>query len=414
MKGSLLAALALGATLALMLLISLTRPAVKPPPQSPEPASPPPAPPPAVPSVRSTPPPRILPDFLPPSPPRAVSHRPTPARQTAPQPAASPSTRPAADIPDEANLIERIEDWLDNWRDQVNSPPGSPRETAAEHLARGEFEKAARAFDRLLLDDPNDPDLLMGAAIALSRLNRHEDALPLLLAVLERDPRHIAARYSHAVTLTRLDHREEAIAAFTQLLEVSPDHQGARFNLAILLQSLGRRQEALTAWRNVTAPLSGQQASRPATNPSFALAPALIPEAWFHHGEVAMDMYQLQEAERCFIEVTRLTPADARAWCNLGIIRATLARWDEAIAALEEALRHEPSLAPALNQLAYVHAVKYRDTGHPTDAQKVLDLCARSLAIRSDQPNIRSLRNALLDAGREAEPAEEEPLSAPK
>lgn len=416
MKSALLAAFAIAAPLALVLLIIIARPASKP--ARPNPANPTSSPADPTRPARPEPFPPISPGAVPQNP---ADPGPTPAAQTR-----RPTTAPAERGAFQARVIDRLEDWLEAWR-RPPGQPGSPRDAAAEHLLRGEFEKAAKAFDRLLLENPNDPDLLMGAATALTRLGRHEDALPLLIAILERNPRHAAARYASGITLTRLDRREEAIAAFTRLLETSPDHSGAKFNLAILLQSTGRNQAALTAWRKVTddlprsgsgaSPLKGGRPPRPpATRPQSetrnrksALDPTLVTEAWFHHGEAAMAMHQMQEAESCFLEVTRLAPADARAWCNLGIIRATLARWDDAITALNEALRHEPSLVPAINQLSYVYAAKYRDNGRPADRQKVLDLCARSLAIRSDQPNIRALRNALLDAETTQPSAKEHP-----
>jgi len=369
----------------------------------------------------------------------------SPAAQITPRAASVAATSPPAGTPgassDRIGILDQVEDWLADWQSRGRRTPDSGREAAAVYLMTGQFEPAVKAFDRLLLEHPNDADLLMGQATALNRLGRHEDALPLLLAVVEREPGHVAARYHLGVTLARLDRREEAITTFTQLLEVYSGHEGAAFNLAILQQSVGRMQEALATWRKLTERLAGErvssrapegktaaasnasqpaqsragagQAARPPTEHNLGglLNEALICEAWFHRGEVEMAMHQVKQAVQCFVEVTRRMPEDPRAWCNLGIARAVLAQYDEAASALNRALRLESTLVPALNQLAYVHAVRYRDTGDSADRQAVLDLCERSLAVRSQQPNIRSLRNALQDLDREP-PGDQESTQA--
>ena len=362
----------------------------------------------------------LAPAAAPRSVPEPVKVQPPP---TVPPPAptsiAVTTTRPAAAASSKPRIADLIEDWLDDWRQRARPEPGSPREAAAEFLVRGDYAQAAKAFDRLLREKPNDANLILGEVMALTRLGRDEDALPLLTALLEREPKNTAARYHDGVTLTRLDRREEAIAAFTQLLDVQPAHGGAMFNLAILQQSLGRNQDAWRTWRKLTEQFPGEWASRPpktgevaATQeagarpvpPEATLSPELVTEAWFHRGEAEMAMSQVKEAQQCFLEVTRATPGDARAWCNLGIARAVLAEYNEAVPALTEALRLEPTLVTAMNQMAYIHAARYRDTGRPEEKLAVLEWCTRSLAVQSQQPNIRELSDAVLQADREPPP----------
>lgn len=335
----------------------------------------------------------------------------------APVPAAQPSaamlahTASAPAVPQAApSVADRIESWLEDWQLRTRQRPDSQREEAAAALAHGNFQRAAVAFDRLLLKSPNDADLTLGEVMALTRLGRHEDALPLLTALLERDPRNTAARFHQGVTLMRLDRREAAIETFTQLLDTRPDHEAAMYNVAVLQQSLGRRQEAWTAWRSLTDHFESRAANQPSRNkaptaaptsgqppapPEGALSPDMICAAWFHRGEAEMVMSQIRPAQKCFKEVTRRAPDDARAWCNLGIAHATLAEYDEALPALHEALRLEPALVAAMNQIAYIHAERFRATRQPEDCQAVLDWCQRSLAVRSQQPNLYALIDAV-------------------
>ncbi|MEP0844519.1 MAG: tetratricopeptide repeat protein, partial [Phycisphaerae bacterium] len=310
------------------------------------------------------------------------------------------ATLPADDWLDWPDLIDA---WLGAWAARLPAEADIRRAAAIEDYRRGRYQQAATALDRLLTRNPDDIDLLIAAAAAQCKLGQYEDALPLLRRALELDPARTPARYQYAVALVRLDRRAEAATAFEKLLEASPGHRPARFALAILLQADGRLPEALAQWRKTTAGLSS---APPATQPTPAVAPPpgdlaapAVAEAFFHRGETALALDQYAEAEECFQTVVARRPDDARAWCNLGIARAALEREPEAISALHEALRRKPDLVPAINQLAFVYARRYRSTRDPADQERLVDLCQRSLAVRSHQPDIAALRNAAIEAG---------------
>lgn len=413
MKPVLLAALAIGMPLLLMLFIGQgedppvdsPRTVVSPPERQPVPRT---VPGPAVNDIR-----RRL-QFLPdPSPRDADDRRPEPsaagtgsasttgAASTNPAesnntPAAVPTTRPAAGSVDFKAWTERLDDWRDIWQERARPAPDSPRGAAVAALQSGAYERAARAFDRLLTQSPDDRDLLLGEAAALAGLGRHDDALPLLERAIELEPAQAAARYARAVTLARLGRIDEALGAFAELLDRQPDHWPARFALGILQQATGRKLEALTTWRKFSEAPAATGPAEPGVR--ARLDPALQLEALFHHGEVAMALQQYAEAEACFAEIAHRQPDDARGWCNLGIARAARHQDAGAISALNEALARNPRLVPALNQLAFIHAALYRDHHAPADYEALVSACDRSLAVQSYQPNIRALKLAAFQA----------------
>lgn len=380
MKALSLTMLAVGAPLLLMLLLTSR--------SAPGPALPPPAPAPPH-SARPHPP-----------------ARPVPATPTEIVPSTEiiEPVRLATRASPGPSITEAIDEWLAARREAGSASASSA--TAEQSLARGDYERAAAAFDRLLVRRPDEPDLLLGKALSLAGLERYEDALPLFEQVVERQPRNITALFNCGLTLMRLEastpaslHRDQALDLFQRLLQIEPGHVRAQFNRSVLLQAAGRNLAAIAAWRELTEPAKPHPAPLPET---------LEHDAWFHRGELALAMAQLDEAERCFQRVTQLRPKDAGGWCNLGIARAALGRHETAVSALEQAVRLDPAMVPAINQLAYAHAAIYRAGGDEASRSAVIDLCDRSLAVRSYQPNIRALRHAARYPGATA-PAEASP-----
>ncbi|GMU21324.1 MAG: hypothetical protein AMXMBFR13_14170 [Phycisphaerae bacterium] len=308
---------------------------------------------------------------------------------------------PTSQLPPLAVLTDAIDDWLAATQ-ATSRPVGGQGDSqfserwrlAVNHLARGSFERAHREFDRLLLGAADDPDVMSGKATALLGLDRYEDALPLMERVIERRPDDATTRFNYAIALTALGRRDPAVQALKDLLTGSPHHSRARFNLALLLQASGRLREALTEWRTLTDKSVGRVGvDAPA---HAAHAPAALAAAWFHRGEVALALGVYDDASRSFQEVLHTHSEDARALCNLGIAQAAAGHGEEALDSLAKALDVSPDLVPAINQMAYIQAARLRDEPAASLRREVIELCQRSLAIRAVQPNISALRDHLL------------------
>jgi tetratricopeptide (TPR) repeat protein len=318
---------------------------------------------------------------------------PPPARPQRPR-ITLPLPSPPADIRQVLRLADDVLQDVIHWAQ--SAPP-----TAGQYLARGDFNRALTEFDRGLVAKPNDPQLLLGKGMALVALGRSEDALPLFEAAVRHDPEDASARFNYAVTLARVNLPDQAITALRELLQCEPSHLRGRFNLATLLQARQQYRDALVLWRELT---EAPPPAAPAEPGSEQLLHVHLLQAWSHRGECAMALARTQEAQESFRQVVALEPGDARGWANAGIAQAAGGNRREAIASLERALELDPKLIPAINQLAYLRAMRYRDIGEDDDKVKVMDLCRRSLALAPEQGNMRSLRYALEHEG------EEEPL----
>lgn len=267
----------------------------------------------------------------------------------------------------------------------VDRESEAPRAAAARLLAEGRFEAAAAAYDRLLVRKPDDPALLTGKAMSLAGVGRAEDALPLIENAARLDGANPATQFNRAVILMRVGDREAAVEALNRVLQKQPAHLKARFNLGLLHQAAGRWAEAIEIWRQLTEPEPAADRSRDVR---------MLVDSWSHRGEAALELRQPEEAERSFLEVVRIQPRDASGWCNVGIARAEQVRRADAMTALQIALQLDPKLIPALNQMAYLQAALYRDTGEVEYGRNVVEYCRRSLAINPDQQNVALLLNA--------------------
>src|SRR5206468_10430007 len=82
-------------------------------------------------------------------------------------------------------------------------------------------------------------------------VGRAGDGLPLLIALLQRDPYHFDALIALGETLLSLGRKRDAVTAFTRVLRFDPSHVGALYHEGALLVEQKRYREAITRWERV-------------------------------------------------------------------------------------------------------------------------------------------------------------------
>jgi tetratricopeptide (TPR) repeat protein len=80
---------------------------------------------------------------------------------------------------------------------------------------------------------------------------RVDDALDLLIALLERDPYHFDALLALAEALLAIGRKRDALTAIRRILRFDPDHVGALYYDGVLLTDQKRFREAIDRWRRV-------------------------------------------------------------------------------------------------------------------------------------------------------------------
>lgn len=129
----------------------------------------------------------------------------------------------------------------------------SLRQRAMLNQARGDFERAAQGFRRLLDRHPHEPDDWYNLAWVLRRVGDFEGALDAYSEALERgvaQPEEVHLNRA-AILSGDLNRDEEARDALQSALECNPEYSPALLNLGNLLEEGGQRSEALACYRRL-------------------------------------------------------------------------------------------------------------------------------------------------------------------
>ena len=122
--------------------------------------------------------------------------------------------------------------------------------------------------------------------------------------------------------------------------------------LAIVRAAIASDSENPALWLLLGSVLMELDDLQPAQDAlEHATSQALDWEAvWFEYGKLWLRADDLELAAGRFAEAARLMPTFSAALSNLGAALAETERPDEAIAALEQALRHDPAGSPDAQQ----------------------------------------------------------------
>lgn len=158
---------------------------------------------------------------------------------------------------------------------------------------------------------------------------RYQEAIASAKAALAVAPNLADAYNNLAVSYLALRQYDEATRAAEEAIRLNPDYQLAKNNLAWI-----QRERAASA----APPAPANPASVDLINQSLA---------HFKAG-------RFKECMTTAAESAKLNPSLPQAPLNIGICAANLKLWDEAIKSTKEAIRLDPNLQIAKNNLAWI------------------------------------------------------------
>jgi tetratricopeptide (TPR) repeat protein len=123
-----------------------------------------------------------------------------------------------------------------------------PARTGWEAIQRGDGEKAAAAFRRVLAANPSDVRALTGAGIAAHLLGEEDRAIASLKKALQADPDHLQALYMLGGIAYGQGDLDLAIKSYDRIVKIAPGNPGI--------------YQQLEAWKK-EATLHGTFAARP-------------------------------------------------------------------------------------------------------------------------------------------------------
>jgi len=139
-------------------------------------------------------------------------------------------------------------------RERLGAPPPaeslSLRQSAIDSMRRGEFTAAIEAYKQALNLAPDDSDLKLGLARALSLGGRHEESKGVYQQILSKAPDNADALEGLGTTFLRSDQPFEARAVFERLSARHPGNPEYKIDLARAETRLGNynhARELLTA-----------------------------------------------------------------------------------------------------------------------------------------------------------------------
>jgi tetratricopeptide (TPR) repeat protein len=115
---------------------------------------------------------------------------------------------------------------------------------AYDFLQAGQYEQARRAYERLRVAQPANPDVVLGLAVVAQNQNRNEEAAQFYLRALELDPRNTFAQAGLVGLISTAD-PAAAEAKLRQLIRQQP--------AAYLYSALGNVHAGQGRWSDAQA-----------------------------------------------------------------------------------------------------------------------------------------------------------------
>jgi tetratricopeptide (TPR) repeat protein len=218
----------------------------------------------------------------------------------------------------------------------IDEARGKPSGNSSDYLILGnlayereELDRAVAYYDKAAEVQPDYAYAWSNKGVALSRLNRHEEALCAYEKALGASPEYAHAWYGKGTALGELGRTEEELAAYERAVSIDNDYAEAWYNRGVALGNLGRYEEALTAYDR-----------------AIGLKP-YDPEAWYNRGLALSYLVRHEEALRSYENAIRIKPDDAEAWYGKGFTLSNLGSHEEALRAYERAIDLKPGDAMA-------------------------------------------------------------------
>jgi tetratricopeptide (TPR) repeat protein len=163
-----------------------------------------------------------------------------------------------------------------------------------------------------------------------------ENALSSFNEFLAADDKFLDAWINKASVLSSKMWLEEAYDAVKNALAISPDDRTALDIKAYLLHSFGENQDALRVLNNAIG--------------KYPMDKYL----WYHKGNIQLALAQYDDAERCYERSLAIDPQFPEVHNSLAIVSSQKKNYSKSKRELREAIRINPTLAIAHENLAKV------------------------------------------------------------
>lgn len=130
-------------------------------------------------------------------------------------------------------------------------------EAAAAYAAAGDFEKAAAAYQKLIAEQPNDPELHYRYGVVLEKLKQYPEAQNELMAALKLNPRLLDAYGDLAVVAAANKNYQLAIVVLDERAKHLPESPATHFLRATSYDHLRAYEQAAQSYKQFLAVANG-------------------------------------------------------------------------------------------------------------------------------------------------------------
>jgi tetratricopeptide (TPR) repeat protein len=238
----------------------------------------------------------------------------------------------------------------------------------------GRLEEAAREFQRALLLDSGNINVMNSLGVCYAQMGDFGQAVSEFSRVTELEPDDFMAQYNLACALLNLGRTEEAEGAFVNSTNLAPDNGAAYFQLAKLCKKQNRLAEALE-YLNQTVELK----------PNWA-------KAWRLLGECFLAQQRDAESADAFKQALKINGKDAAALSGLAILYGrTEPNLEIALSLARRSVDLEPDSALFGQRLAEL-------LWQNQQADEALAQCERVAAMAPHNEQVRQLQKEIAAA----------------
>jgi len=195
------------------------------------------------------------------------------------------------------------------------------------HVIQGQNEQAIIYLDKAIKSDPEDALYRAFKGVALSNLERWNEALESFDKAVDLDPEDALYLASKGVALSNLERWNEALESFDKAVDLDPKNARYWSRKGFALEKLERWDEALEC-RNKAVELDPKNA-----------------RYWSRKGFALEKLERWDEALECRNKAVELEPKNAGYWSNKGFALGNLKRWDETLECYDKAIELDPENA---------------------------------------------------------------------
>jgi protein O-GlcNAc transferase len=230
-------------------------------------------------------------------------------------------------------------------------------------LQSGKFDDAVHLFEAVLQVQPKHVAALNLLGITHTQRGRFGDAEIYLKRALQEQPNSDTTLYNYGLVLKALHRPTEALHRFSEALALNRNAAETWNNRGTVFNDLKRPDEAIQdfdkaiqilpryaeAYCNKAKTLTRLRRLNESLS-AFEKATELRTdfwEAWFGRGNTLYELKRPEEALACYIRAQALKPSHPDAWFGAGNALSELKRYHEALNAYEKTVAIEPKHATA-------------------------------------------------------------------